>query len=537
MHYQTHNEEFRYGSARFADYEDIHSAGLLDKNGLPLGHFDNDVLRLDSDGARLTIAGAGGGKTTTLLSYILCLPNTMPMMVLDPRGELASISIHTLALQSIYGYYWNPKRLHCLPFHSINPLDDITLDSPHLHTDIQIVAQDLIPLSGGGNSQFFEMRARDWAGAMMKSRVEQDGFVSLPSFYRMANKIEGDPRAWADELEAMLNSRFEDVQRTASEMLTKQQDTPKEFGSILGEIYAHISFLHDPDLRASLEGGDFSLSGLVGQSRTARLHLMPPAEFIGLWSSVLRNMFSRVMTLKSRSPQARRVLLLVDEAGQLGKADFLLKAFTFSRGAGLVVHAFFQDIGQIRRNLGADAVISFMGSAVVRQFFGIRDYQTAQLVSNMLGQETLIYDDEAAQARARKEARARGEAVLYGADPFENANDYAHYEEEAQRRSKMRRPLMSADEIMNMREDQQIIFISGQNLPPILASKYPYFTRREMAGLYLPNPYHPPVDRVQVQGMLLAKWLPVHSIAVPHKYRLFPQYQGGTALQIEGYQL
>lgn len=372
---------------------------------------------------------------------------------------------------------------------------------------------------------------------MMKSRVEQDGSVSLPSFYRMVNKIEGDPTAWADELEAMMGSRFEDVRRTANEMLIKQQDTPKEFGAILGEIYGHISFLSDPDLCASLEGGDFSLSQLIGQKQTARLYMMPPAEFISLWSPAIRLMFSRILMLKGREAQARRVLILVDEAGQLGKAEFLLRAFTFSRGAGLVVHVLFQDIGQIKRNLGNEAVTSFMGSAGVRQFFGIRDPETARLISSMLGFETLSYQDEAGQARARNQRRAQAEAVFNGADPFAHARDYRHYQEEETRQTKMQRPLMTESEILNMPEDQQIIFISGQNLPPILANKYPYFTRREMAGRYLPNPFHPPMDRVRVQGRFGKKWLKVESLTVPQKYRLFPQYVGGHALQVQGYPL
>jgi len=89
-----------------------------------------------------------------------------------------------------------------------------------------------------------------------------------------------------------------------------------------------------------------------------------------------------------------------------------------------------------------------------------------------------------------------------------------------------------------MPEDEQIIFISGQNIPPIKANKYPYFTRREMAGRYLPNPYHPPTDKVRVQGLFGKKWLRVNTVLIPQNYRLFPQYKGQTHLkQIEGFPL
>lgn len=522
---QHFNEEHLHGSAHFSCYRDIRNAGLFVKDGLPLGHFENRQLRLKSDGAILTIAGAGGGKTAALLGWTCCQPNNMPMIVLGPRGELAAVSRASISRQGIHGYYWNPKRFHGLPSHSINPLAEITLESPHLHSDAQVVARDLIAQKTGDNS-YFANRAREWQGALIKFRVEYDGMVSLPSLYRMINKIEGNPLAWADELEAMLRSRFEDVRRTANEMLVKQQDAPKEFGAILGTIYEAFAFLHDPDLRGALEGGDCKLSDLIDNPQTIRIELMPPAEVISLWSPVLRLMFSRVMTLKARAPQARRVLMIVDEAGQLGKADFLLSAFTFSRGAGVIVHALFQDIGQIKRNFGAEGVISFLGSAVARQFFGIRDFETARLVSNMLGEETLFFNDGAAQARAAMEARWRAHAILNGEDPFEHGRDYAHYQAEAHRRSKMRRPLMSPDEILNMPEDRQILFIAGRDLHPIYAHKYRYFERREMAGFYLPNPFHPPLDRVKVKGRLWSKWLPIKKVSIPDRYRQYPQHRG-----------
>ena len=372
----------------------------------------------------------------------------------------------------------------------------------------------------------------------MKHLVERDGTISLPSLYRFVNLIEGDPLKWFDHAELMLKSRFEDVRRTAAEMLKKLDEAPKEAGGILGDIYASLSFLHDPVLRASLEGGDVSLSDLIDNPQTVRIHLMPPAEAIDIWSPALRLFFSRTMVLKSRKPAARRVLMIVDEAGQLGRADFLLRAFTFSRGAGVIVHALFQDIGQIKRHFGAEGLISFIGSAIVRQFFGVRDYETARLISNMLGEETLEYDDIGQQARAAKEAGRRIYDVLNGHDPFENGREYAYFRAEANKRSKIRRPLMTPDEILNkMPEDRQILFVSGNDLHPIYAQKFRYWERRETAGMYLPNPFHPPHDRVKVKTRFGSKWLRVREVKKPESYRLLPQYPAETVLQIDGYPL
>ena len=80
----------------------------------------------------------------------------------------------------------------------------------------------------------------------------------------------------------------------------------------------------------------------------------------------------------------------------------------------------FQDIGQIVRNFDQATLQGFLGSAQLRQFFGVRDYETAKLISSMLGDETLTYDEtlHQSEARMRKQDLARG--LFEGRDPFEN---------------------------------------------------------------------------------------------------------------------
>ena len=243
----------------------------------------------------------------------------------------------------------------------------------------------------------------------------------------------------------------------------------------MGEIYATLSFLDDPTLLASLEDGDFSLADLCDAYRPAKIFLNIPAEYLSIWSSLLRLFFVVTMLYKARHPDAPRVMLIVDEAGQLGHFEALLRAFTYGRGAGVRAWAIFQDIGQIIRNFGAPALQGFLGSAQMRQFFGVRDYQTAQLISDMLGMQTLSYDDALRQREAQRQRRQVLEQVWNGADPFEAAFEFAHHSRNAKERTKQARRLMTPDEILAMPEDRQILFISGKNLPPVYGWKYPYY--------------------------------------------------------------
>lgn len=533
---QPFNETYRYGSAAWASEADLRAAGLMDQTGTQIGYWNQTCLNLAGDAPMITVGGAGSGKTRDLLGYVVCNSPGQRMMVLDPRGELGAISRHIHAAHGEHAYYWNPMGSCGNPMHRCNPLDILSLNSPTFHADCKFIAEGFIALSGGGNSQYFELRARGWTENLMKSRTELLGSTSLPDLYRVINTIETDRQKWADQLEAMLKSKFDGVRRTAAEMLTKQQDTPKEFGAIMGEIYAHLNFLDDPTLCASLEHVDFSIAELVNPGRVVKMFLNIPAEFLGIWSPLIRLFFTTAMLYKSRHPQRERVLLLCDEAGQLGKFEALLRAFTYGRGAGVRAWAIFQDAGQIIRNFGQPAMQGFLGSAQMRQFFGVRDYQTAELISNMLGEETLEYDDKKQQEEARRMKRQTMRSILLdGADPFEAASDYAHFKSDETRRSQQSRSLMTPDEILAMPEDRQILFISGKNLKPVYAAKYPYYTRRECAGMYLPNPYHPPTDTVEVATRWGKKRERVITEPVPNELASFPQYQSGNWSYVEGF--
>ncbi|MCR9268256.1 MAG: type IV secretory system conjugative DNA transfer family protein, partial [Alphaproteobacteria bacterium] len=491
---------------------------------------------LEGDAPLLTIAGAGAGKTRDQLAYVLCNSSGQRMIILDPRGELAAISQFAHALNGDHAWHWNPYGLCDLPRNACDPLDILTLDSLSFHTDCKYVAKALVAETSKGDGKYFDQRARGWVRALLKHLVEQNGRVSLPDLFHLVGVIETDPDRWADHLEQMLASRFPTVRRTAGEMVTKQQDSPREFGSIMGTVYAALDFLDDPTLLSALEKPDFSLSTLLDPVQPAKLFLNIQAEHLSLWAPLIRLFFTVAMLYKSRAPEAERILLLVDEAGQLGSFEALLRAFTFGRGAGVRAWAVFQDTGQIERNFGAPALQGFMGSAQMRQFFGVRDYQTARMVSEMLGRQTLEYDDERAQAEARlRKRKAVMDMFSADADPFETARDYAHHAEAECRRTKQARELMTPAEVLAMPEDRQILFISGLGLNPVMAWKYPYFTRREMAGRYLGNPYHPPVDRVRVKRLFGNSWVRVLSGPVPDKLRSFPQFRSGTWRYLEGY--
>jgi type IV secretion system protein VirD4 len=93
------------------------------------------------------------------------------MLVNDPRGELAAISLHNQIRFGKRAYVINPYGLHGLPRHRVNPWDVIRKGSPTFDADIKLVVADLIPASKSSDGEYFSQRARDWSEALVKTFI------------------------------------------------------------------------------------------------------------------------------------------------------------------------------------------------------------------------------------------------------------------------------------------------------------------------------------------------------------------------------
>lgn len=524
-------EEFRFGSARWAE---PHEMCALYQGSLYLGvGAQGRALNHPGHGPAIMVAGSGAGKAVSGGLMFNACSYPASMLIADFKGEIAAVSLAAQAMMGKPAYCVNPAKILGLPNHSTDPLDILTRGSVTLVPDAKMISEMLEPLSGSSNGKYWEEKTRLLLEAVMVADVEQNGSGSLRNLYRIVNAIEGDPDTWLSFLERMGSSCYEHARSIAGEMFYKQKDSPKEFGAIVGEAKKALSFLDDPSFLAGLSVPRFSLKVLC--ERPCNVYINIPAEYIGIWSPYLRLLIGVAMLYKQRMPQTPRVLFMLDECGQLGRAEFLLRAMTFGRGAGILTQAVFQDLGQITRHYGREGVQTFLGSSQVRQFFGVRDLETAEMVSKMLGNETLSFDPELEQAGARRNKAHIVRELMAGADVFEAGLNYAQQSRAAIERKKMARPLMTPDEILRMPEDRQILFVSGINCPPIAAWRKPYFQSRVLKGRFLPNPYHPPLTHVRLAAHFGTRLCRVITEPVPERFADYPQYESGLWSYIEGY--
>ncbi len=523
------NASHPFGSAAFCNPEEVAAAGMFKQrpHSLLIGFLGRWPLWYSGMGGLLLVAGARGGKLKDVLAYNICSGIHAPsMLILDMKGELAAIS-RDLTPDRKFAIYWNPARLHGIRGNRINPVDYLKIDSPTLVSDTKVFCENMIPPSGSAQSAFFEGRAREFLEAIVLTLVRLKGVLMLPDLYHALNLIPGGGDTWQDFAFEMAESGVPLSARIEEEINESRDDSTGGFHGILGELFKAFACLSDPVLLESVSPPyDFSMAQLCERGQAYQFYAMPPAEFISAWGPVIKAFFVAGMIYKSRAPEAPRQTWVLDECAQLGAFPLAVKLFTYGAGIGIRPWAVFQSLKQMKA-LGPDAEDIITSSAALQSYFAVRDLNTAETLSRMLGIQTLEYRDTRREAEARLARQKALQALMNGADPFEAGLELAHHSHAATLPAKRGLPLRSPDQLLNMAPDKQIVFADGL-AHPIEADRRAYFEQRFMAGRYHPNPYHPPQNRVRVKTAWGHRWRRVIVEPVPRRFAHYPQYADGT---------
>lgn len=534
------NEEHPFGSAEMASAHDAARAGMFRKSDTAIycGELEGRSLFYDGEGGILLVAGARSGKLRDILAYTLCkgICDGRTIIVLDPKGELAAISRDQI-LESGRGkkvLTFNPRGLHNLPQHKINPVGYLKWSSPTLIPDLKLFLENWIAKSGAAQAEYFEHNARRWAEAICLSLIKTHGELELPQFYRVVNLLSGGGKEWIDFAYEMHTSGIQVSRDIEEEIAAMREDRSGGFQGIIGELQKSVACLSDPLLSEAVSGPvSYDLSELCEDGMPVQLYLVVPVEMIPLWAPVLKSLFVGCLIEKSREPEARRQLWILDECGQLGSFPVVPQMFTYGAGIGIQPYAVFQSTSQMDA-LAPQARQLITSSASLQMYFATRDLGSAKTVSEVLGTQTLRTDDPLTQSRAKLKKEQLMAALLGGGDPFRLASQIAQLGHETGHTRKHARQLRTPDEVMRTAKDG--MYLLCDDLPgPLYAQRKPYWTRRWMAGRYHPNPYHPPLESVKVATFWGMRPRKIITEDVPAQYAHLPQYRGGSWSYVEGF--
>ena len=403
----------------------------------------------------ITVAANGAGKGVSAI-----VPNLLAyegsILAIDPKGELAAITSRRREARGQQVHILDPWGLTGLPSSAFNPLSLLTLDNEDLVEDAALVTDALV-FDDGGSDPYWNLEARNMLQGLIlhiaTSLDFEDDDRTLLTLRRLLTLNQED---FVELLQRMtLNPHADGAVRRIAGALQAMPE--KQFGSIRSTARVSTDFLESRRMASVLARTDFDLTDLKTQPTTVYLCL--PAARLGTHNRWLRLMIGlalEAMERERRKPE-HPVVFLLDEFATLGHMRSIENAVGQIRGFGVKLWVVLQDLNQLKA-LYRERWETFLGNAGTIQFFGINDQFTAQYVSRVLGEQTIMVTSKTYQTQSRWSVN------------------------EAERG----RSLMTPDEVRRLPDHQQIILMQGQS--GMVADKLRYFSDPEFEGLFDENP-------------------------------------------------
>ncbi|RVH98520.1 type IV secretory system conjugative DNA transfer family protein, partial [Sinorhizobium meliloti] len=445
-----------HGSARFATNKEV-APLTRSGSGLLIGRDGKTgkLLRYDGPVHLITMAPTRTGKGVGAI-----IPNLLTadrsVICIDPKGENAKIAgrarksfgpVHVLVPFGVTG----------LPSAAFNPLDGLDVAGLDVAEDASTLADALVFDEPGmaGEAHWNEEAKALIAGLILKIvAVESYGRRHLGT---LREYLTLPPDRFADLLRRMQETDAAGglIARAANRHLGKSD---REAAGVLSAAQRHTHFLDSPRMSRVLDESYFSFADL--KKRTATVFLVLPPDRLSSYSRWLRLIVTQSLIDMARDPAKPQtpVLYLLDEFASLGHLAPVERAMGLMAGYGVQLWPILQDVHQLRATYGQKAG-TFLSNAGVLQVFSVNDHDSARLVSDLLGQETVVF-----QTMAR------------ALDSEKSGISYSQQH--------TGRPLLTPDEVRNLPQHAELLFLAGQR--PIVAAKLTYYADAEFKGAFDP---------------------------------------------------
>ncbi|KSV84374.1 conjugal transfer protein TraG [Sinorhizobium sp. GL28] len=449
-----HLDADTHGSARFATDREVAPLARAD-SGLLIGRDPKSgkLLRYDGPAHLLTMAPTRTGKGVgTIIPNLLTADRSV--ICIDPKGENAKIAGRA---RQQFGpvHVLDPFGVTGTPSAAFNPLDALDPHGLDVAEDASTLADALVFDEPGmaGEAHWNEEAKALVAGLILKVvAAESPGRRHLGTLREYLTL--------APERFAALLKRMQDmdeagglIARAANRHLGKSD---REAAGVLSAAQRHTHFLDSPRMTTVLGRSDFRFADL--KHRNVSVFLVLPPDRLSTYSRWLRLLVTQSLLDMARDPAKPEapVLYLLDEFASLGHLAPVERAMGLMAGYGVQLWPILQDVHQLRATYGQRAG-TFLSNAGVLQVFGVNDHDSARLVSDLLGQETVVF-----QTMAR------------ALDSDKSGISYSQQH--------TGRPLLTPDEVRSMAQHIELLFLAGQRA--IIAGKLAYYADPEFRGLY-----------------------------------------------------
>jgi len=458
-----------YGSARWANRQEIERAGLHRDAGVFIGRLGTHYLRHDGPEHVMAFAPTRSGKGVGLVIPTL-LGWTGSAVIHDIKGENWTLTAGFRARFS-----------HCLLFNptdaasaKYNPLLEVRRGAQEVR-DVQNIADILVDPEGAlERRNHWEKTSHSLlVGAILHILYAEEE----KTLARVATFLSDPQRPFTATLKQMMTTNHLGtpeapmvhpvVASAAREVLNKSDN---ERSGVLSTAMSFLGLYRDPTVAHVTSRCDWRIADLVEATHPVSLYLVVPPSDISRTKPLVRlilNQIGRRLTerLDSEGGQGGRkyqLLMMLDEFPALGRLDFFETSLAFMAGYGVRAFLIAQSLNQIEKAYGEHNAI--LDNCHVRVAFATNDERTARRISDALGQAT--------------EQRAMRNYAGHRLAPW-----LAHV---MVSRQETARPLLTQGEVMQLPAADEVVMVAG--LAPIRAKKLRYYEDRTFAARILPPP-------------------------------------------------
>jgi type IV secretion system protein VirD4 len=455
-----------HGDAKWASPKDVKKMGLRAKTGILLGMYNKKMIVADGYQHILLFAPTGSGKGVGFV-----IPNLLfwqdSVIVHDIKlenYELTSGWRKNNLKQKVF--LWNPADPDGVS-HCYNPMDWISKKPGQMVDDVQKICNFLLP-----EQEFWQNEARALlTGIMLYLVVAEDKPATLGEVVRT---LRNDDVVY--NLAVVLDTMGKKIHPVSYMNIASYLQKPdKERGSVTSTANSSLELWANPLIDTTTATSDFNLH---------EFKIIPHTAYIGLTPDnisrlkPLMNMFyqqaAAFFTAKMPQPHEKfGVLMLMDEFPTLGKMEQFLAGIAYFRGYRVRLFLIIQDTEQLKGIYEESGMNSFLSNSTYRITFAANNMETANLISQLLGNKTATQ-------------------ISYNKPKYLDLNPGAR----SLHLSETQRALLLPQEVIQLPRDEQIILIESQ--PPIKSKKIFYFkdkffTKKLLKKIVIPKqePYMP----------------------------------------------
>lgn len=464
-----------YGHARLANKNDGFIKEMSqNQHGFYIGSLADLPLFYDpfatGNGHMLTYAPSRTGKTISVIIPALMHWFGGSLFVTDIKGELAAITANYRRSRGQKVLIFNPFNVLNIEGVKFNPLrilvDDVIYNQgKDLHDLARSIAYQLISEKPNdmGDGVFFRNGARRLLiGFLLYMPLFMPDICTLPNLRKLVWSSSHEQEIIAAKMQSSdwLSGLLQDYGNALAEML--RPEYIKTYGAFRDNAMNALEIydMHSPMGQAMSES-DFSLVDVLDGNTT--LYLILPEAKLETHGSALGLIATLLLETIAAAPKPSRIMMLLEEMGNIGKLPNLSKALSLLPGKGVRCWMVFQSRRQPIEIYGQQMAGLIEEQSSMVQAWSIRGELDQKAWSMRIGNET-------------KKARSLSRDPNNPISPWRlSINERGA-------------PVKSIDEIGRMDTNHQLVAIDGQMV--IEMDRYAYFQIEPWRSNAEKSPYH-----------------------------------------------